>query len=458
MQLLNSATLRRYRDLFAVLALALSGSTCLAQTSYPNPFPPLGFGVPIGGANSVVLGTTPANACANFSLPGFPSFNYCHIGIHDNIDFCSAETAPCWDDEGAHPVHAVCTVPNGVPKAPRSVPARGQYDFATETWSCSCPHNTAFDRTNGYCEIPVDVELSVSAASETRPAGTGAASAITLTAKVTSGTTSKFGVALGFSVKVTPNFGGHDHDNTARLKGTLSMAQGTTDANGEVKVAFTPPEVAGIHTVRVTCATCSNTVVTKEIQVKVPNLVEMLPDTAKPPTYSLVGATANHKSNHWFTTSAGGVLQKVIDAMYKSGWDTVGVNDGSLSWGGLFDIKGGWKTPHSEHRKGTEVDLSFNQPNKITKEQKEKTYEKLCNKNNTAFSIQTLWHQDDGYPPHFHLYLGGSGLTSEAAGGACCTQYKITRPKKDRNGNPVPGKDGKPQQETVKLCTKTSPR
>jgi hypothetical protein len=82
--------------------------------------------------------------------------------------------------------------------------------------------------------------------------------------------------------------------------------------------------------------------------------------------------------------------------------------------------------------------------------QKKKTYAELCKKDNTAFSIQTLWHQDDGYPEHYPMYLDGTGLTSQAAGGPCCARYKTTRAKKDKNGNPV--------QETVALCEETSPR
>lgn len=311
----------------------------------------------------------------------------------------------------------------------------------------------------GYpsCDAVPLLQVALTLPTETRPASTGGVSIAALVAKVTLGGAPKPGVVLGFSVDVTSNSGGHDHDIN-RPKGTLSATQGTTDANGEVKLTFQAPEAAGTHTFKANCASCSNSPATKEIQVKVPNLVEMLPDTAKPATYTLVGATGNHKSNHWFTTSAGGVLQKVADAMFKTGWGAVGVNDGSLMWGGLFDIKGGWTPSHHEHRVGSEVDLSVTNPRNVTDEQKKKTYAELCKKDNTAFSIQTLWHQDDGYPEHFHMYLDGTGLDSQAKGGPCCTRYKTTRAKLDRNGNPVLDKNGKPVQETVALCEETSPR
>lgn len=300
---------------------------------------------------------------------------------------------------------------------------------------------------------------TLSASLETRPAATGGTSTVVLTAKTTTPNGQpKPGVALHFSVDVKPNSGGHDHRSNTRPKGTLSLVQGVTNANGELAVTFSAPAIAGIHTIKSTCQSCSNKEVSQDIQVKVPNLVEMLPDTAKLATYTLVGATGNHKSNHWFSSASVVTLGKVADTMFKTGWGVVGVNDGSLAWGGLFDINGGWTPSHHEHRVGTEVDLSVTNPRQVTKEQKEKTFDTLCAKDNTAFSIQTLWHQDDGYPEHFHMYLDGTGLTGHAAGGSCCTQYKTTRAKKDKNGNLVLGKDGKPVQETVKLCTETSPR
>ena len=107
-------------------------------------------------------------------------------------------------------------------------------------------------------DVPSAESVTLSGPTETRPTGTGGTSEITLTAKVTDGVTPKPGVALSFTVDVTANSGGHDHDSASRPKGTLSVAQGTSDANGEVKFKFKASDVAGIHTIKATCTTCSN--------------------------------------------------------------------------------------------------------------------------------------------------------------------------------------------------------
>jgi hypothetical protein len=74
-------------------------------------------------------------------------------------------------------------------------------------------------------------------------------------------------------------------------------------------------------------------------------------------------------------------------------------------------------------------------------------YTELCKAKNAAFDIQTLWHKADGIDPHFHMYLDGTGLRSDA-GGRCCAQVKT--PKKDKDGAPVLDKKGNPV--IVKIC------
>lgn len=302
-------------------------------------------------------------------------------------------------------------------------------------------------------------QVYLSGPTETRPADTGGGT-ITFAAKTTTPNGQpKAGVALSFTVDVKPNSGGHDHHSTIRPKGTLNPTQGVTNANGELAFTFTAPEFSGAHIVKATCPSCSNTEVSKEIQVKVPGLIELGVDTAKPPQYALVGAiSGKHTSNHWFTPKARDTLLYVVNFMYETGWGNVGVNDGSLTWGGLFDVKDSWKTPHSEHRVGTEVDIAFQRPKAITDTQKKKAYSELCKKDNAALDVQTLWHEDDLFPDHFHIYLTGQGLTSKAKGAPCCMSYVKWEPEFNKDKTPIIGKDGKPKLKAVSYCEETTPR
>lgn len=250
---------------------------------------------------------------------------------------------------------------------------------------------------------------------EVHPAGTGGTSEITLTAKVTSDGTPNPGVALGFSVDVTPNSGGHEHHDVARPKGTLGGTQGTTDANGEVKVTFKAPEVAGIHTIKATCATCSNSPATKEIQVKVPDLLPIFPNAPQNAdgtfVYALTSVDKTHQGNGRYhhnqydlTEQSRQNLLDMVGAFAAEGWGTVAVNDASLYWGGRYDISSNWTAPHAGHRDGREIDVSFARAgNPISASKQKVFYKKFCETKTVQASFSILHHFVKN--PHFHVYL-----------------------------------------------------
>ena len=266
-----------------------------------------------------------------------------------------------------------------------------------------------------YCSNSSHLHLSLNGSTGIRPAGTGGASTVILTAKVTESGTPKAGVAVSFSGDVTPNSGGHEHHDVDRPKGSLSGTQGTTDANGEVKLTFTAPEVAGIHTVKATCATCSNSPVAKEIQVKVPDL---LPISPNPPqntdgsyVYALTsvdkihaGEGRHHKNQYYLTAQARQNLRTLIDSFSAADWGTVALNDASLYWGGRYDIKGNWGGPHQGHRDGREIDISFTRANNpISTSKQNDFYDKFCKDKAAEAAFSILHHFVK--VPHFHVYL-----------------------------------------------------
>lgn len=286
-----------------------------------------------------------------------------------------------------------------------------------------CPPSYVFDTSqlssdgsvHLRCRGAASLAIALTGLTETRPAVTGGTSSITLTARVTDGSNPQPGVALSFSVDVTANSGGHEHHDAARPKGILSTTQGTTDANGEVQLTFKAPEIAGIHTIKATCATCSNSPATKEIQVKVPDLLPISPNP--PPNadgtffYALTSVDKTHQGNgryhhnqYYLTEQSRQNLLDMVGAFATEGWGTVALNDASLYWGGRYDISSNWTAPHAGHRGGREIDVSFARAgNPISTTKRKVFYDKFCKNKKVSFPFSILHHYVK--TPHFHVYL-----------------------------------------------------
>lgn len=235
--------------------------------------------------------------------------------------------------------------------------------------SCVCPVGTTYSSALNICEQQaVETTLSLTGLGEPRPAGTGGISTVELIAKVMQGGNPMPGIAVSFSVDVTATSGGHDHDDASRPKGNLSGAQGTTDANGEVKLTFTAPQVAGIHTIKAICSSCSNSLATKEIQVKVPELLAIftLPFRDAQWAYPGIGQVpGRHSDNHYLTVAAVTRLLGLTQKFNRIWPDAprLTLNDASLAWGGKFDIPATWERnprAHAEHRVGDNIDVRAN--------------------------------------------------------------------------------------------------
>jgi hypothetical protein len=278
--------------------------------------------------------------------------------------------------------------------------------------------------------------ITLTGLAETRPAGTGGTSTVTVTAKVTSGGLPKAGITVGLGVAVQPRTGGHAHGDLGSLmrpNGKLSINSGVTDANGEIKFKFTAPEPAGLHAIVADCsaAGCAEQA-THVVTVKVPDLIHIPPDYAYTPTrYTLVGnvgdagnnyQTFNHLDTHFVSRQSLGHFVDLVDLFARLGWGQIGVNDASLQWGGMFDIEGKWLEPvlrsngrstnggHAEHRDGQQVDISFVRPAAVSNTLRRRVFDEVCSNNNAILPSTILWHQNDGYPPHFHIYLTGQRL------------------------------------------------
>jgi hypothetical protein len=159
------------------------------------------------------------------------------------------------------------------------------------------------------------------------------------------------------------NAGGHNHHSSTRPVGKLEPA-GLTFYNGvdPVRVVYESPEISGDVTWRATATSeCGILSVTRIIRVQMIGLVA-LPGSEN---YSLIGSygqpgvNSMHSSNHWVTPAMSHFISNVASDFKKIFPDSEGlkINDGSLIWGGLFDISNDWRRPHSSHRRGNDIDL-----------------------------------------------------------------------------------------------------
>ncbi|MCL4558946.1 MAG: hypothetical protein M1491_10075 [Deltaproteobacteria bacterium] len=149
--------------------------------------------------------------------------------------------------------------------------------------------------------------------------------------------------------------GGHSHDHA-----TVSTAIGffdnntcTTDSSGSCDVTWHPPEASGLYELKVYVDGEPDVANTQRFMVGVEGLTSLVPSSY----YRLTGQTNSHPDNHWAMEDVIGNIQKMASAFYRDNNATLGINDMSLVYGGLFDIDADWNIPHSLHRLGRSVDI-----------------------------------------------------------------------------------------------------
>lgn len=365
-----------------------------------------------------------ASHCKGFSAPGVTFAPSGYAEIEANYLNCFGTQTLTYSNGSTEVREAVWATHLSCGATDQSINASGKisnprrYSQTGEVYSsatCYCYQYLAVWNGSMCVRGGQTIAFTGGTVSSVRPDRAGGIAEATFQAKVTQGVNPVPGVALSFSVEVTPNSGGHEHHDGARPKGSLSKLSSTTDANGEVQVTFKAPEIAGIHTIKATCATCSNSPVTKEIQVKVPDL---LPISPNPPrntdgtfVYALTSVDKTHQGNgryhvnqYYLTEQSQINLQSMIAAFAAEGWGTVALNDASLYWGGRYDISANWAGSHKGHREGREIDISFSRAgNPISASKQSDFYDKFCKNKKVSFPFSVLHHYVKN--PHFHVYL-----------------------------------------------------
>jgi hypothetical protein len=211
--------------------------------------------------------------------------------------------------------------------------------------------------------------------------------------------------------------GGHSHHlNRPRgsLLGTGLTLQpdgiaGTSDSSGTIVAVFISTYFGGIEllTARSTIDVNFTPSVSTSITVDVGDLV-LLPAAT---FYTKVGGTTFHRSppgsatdnNHYATTEFAAIISSV-SAQFKAKFPsrTVRINDMSLPVGGLFDIDGGWRSPHTFHRLGTSCDYNLDTGLSMNLG----TVEEVFLKKQFQAHVGITVRQESN---HWHIYLAGGG-------------------------------------------------
>lgn len=173
--------------------------------------------------------------------------------------------------------------------------------------------------------------------------------------------------SCSLKVELSPvaNSYGHQHVNPTRPIGTLNPNRGNTGSNGLQFVSiYTADDVSGQVVMLVSGEPPGGMCAGGEpyppafafgMCVQIDGLITMPADS----TYTLIGQTVTHPSNHYATPAMRTALQKLALNFYQATSLTIGLNDVSVIKGGLFDYQATWVPPHSSHRLGVDADIAL---------------------------------------------------------------------------------------------------
>jgi hypothetical protein len=154
---------------------------------------------------------------------------------------------------------------------------------------------------------------------------------------------------------------GHDHTNTAEASpGYFVIPSCTTNPSGTCQITYGVSDVSGLYNITASSGLPSSHVSDHlQLTVSFPGL-ELLTESfiGGEKAFRLVGATTDHKVNHYGTSDLRQSVKAIGEDYFVTENATLGINDMSLVWGGLFDIDHNWAFPHRLHQTGRSVDIS----------------------------------------------------------------------------------------------------
>lgn len=193
--------------------------------------------------------------------------------------------------------------------------------------------------------------------------------------------------SVEMTARAVDGSGGHVHDYGDRPSGqffqigsNVGLGQGTADSvsiavdtTGRAQLIYRSSGVSGTEVILARFGSGSGASTDSvALNIAIPGLVLL----GATPNLHPFGETDTHPSNHWGTSDMNSELVELADEL-RSVADSLaalppserpgsfptrlGVNDMSLSQGGLFDFVDAWTNPHLTHRAGTDADVDVRQ-------------------------------------------------------------------------------------------------
>jgi hypothetical protein len=185
------------------------------------------------------------------------------------------------------------------------------------------------------------------------------------------------------------NSGGHHHGGGPT--GAVNPPRITLGPNypQNVRVSYRAPPASGL--VRITFRFSSGATDIDYNQVMIDNLLPLRSSSS----IVLVGGTPTHPDNHYGSPALVSKISALADQFKAQYSSPIYVNDMSLQWGGLFDYRAQWGTPHQTHREGRHVDIrSVN----MTKEEKD-----FFKSSAVALGFRIMLENEGLINEHWHL-------------------------------------------------------
>lgn len=214
----------------------------------------------------------------------------------------------------------------------------------------------------GCCDVSVRVEKSWVAPQKTGSNTADTQADITLTLNKPAPLE---GCTVKLKVEPVEESGGHNHDSSRNEHvGTLSRDTVVLKEIGPNSIRYTSGEVAGTEKMVASLVDSTGKPISSvelPIDVKVP-MLGVLGSSAEwrlTGSYGEPGVKSMHYNNHYGEAYTIDAMIAIVRKYFKKTGATLGINDMSLIWGGLFDIGNNWSSDpaHSWHRKGTSVDI-----------------------------------------------------------------------------------------------------